>query len=89
MHWDGTVSFGNILTILTTLVGLIAGGVRIAFHLQRSSDAMNNLASITERLQHAIENQDNRLHTLETEQIIQKEVSKRIGTLGPVVQVNK
>lgn len=89
MHWDGTVSFGNILTILTTLVGLIAGGVRIAFHLQRSSDAMNNLASITERLQHAVENQDNRLHTLETEQIIQKEVSKRIGTLGPVVQVNK
>jgi hypothetical protein len=89
MHWDGTVSFGNILTILTTLVGLIAGGVRIAFHLQRSSDAMNNLASITERLQHAVEHQDNRLHILETEQIIQKEVSKRIGTLGPVVQVNK
>lgn len=89
MHWDGTVSFGNILTILTTLVGLIAGGVRIAFHLQRSSDAMNNLASITERLQHAVESQDNRLHTLETEQIIQKEVSKRMGAVGPVVQVNK
>ncbi len=89
MHWDGTVTFGNILTILTTLIGLIAGGIRIAFHLQRSSDAMNNLAAITERLQHAVESQDSRIGNLETEQTIQKEVAKRMSGVGPVVQVNK
>lgn len=89
MHWDGTITFGNLLTILTTLGGLVIGGVRIAFHLQRSSDAMNNLAAITERMQHAVETQDSRLRNLETEHLIQKEVSKRMAMLGPVVQVNK
>lgn len=89
MHWDGTVSFGNLLTILTTIIGLIAGGLKIAFHLQRSSDAMNNLAVITERLQHAVEMQDTRISGLETEQTIQKEVAKRMSSMGPVVQVNK
>ena len=89
MHWDGTVSFGNLLTILTTLIGLVAGGVRIAFHLQKSSDAINNLAAITERLQRAVEHQESRIVSLETEQTIQKEVAKRIAGVNPVVQVIK
>jgi adenylate kinase len=84
MHWDGTISFGNVLTILTTLIGLMAGGLKIAFHLQRSSDAMNNLAVITERLQHAVENQDSRLLSLETEREIQREVTKRMHSPNPM-----
>lgn len=78
MHWDGTITFGNILTILTTIAGLIIGGVKIAFHLERSSNAMNSLAEITERLQSAVEGQDSRIITLENERVIQTEVSKRI-----------
>ncbi len=81
MHWDGTITFGNILTILSVFIGLVGGGVRIAFHLQKSSDAMNNLAAITERLQHAVEQQDSRIITLETEQIIQKEVKARMDVI--------
>ncbi len=78
MHWDGTITFGNILTILSVFIGLVGGGVRIAFHLQKSSDAMNNLAAITERLSQAVESQDSRIITLETEQKIQTEVKKRM-----------
>jgi hypothetical protein len=89
MHWDGTISFGNVLTICTTLIGLMAGGWKIALHLQRSSDAMNNLAAITERLQHSVQEQDGRLRSLETEQEIQREVSKRVSAQTPVVQVNR
>ncbi len=89
MHWDPTISFGNIITILGMLAGLLVGGWKIAIHLQRSSDAMNNLAAITERLQQAVEQQDTRIGTLETEQTIQKEVAKRLSSVGPVVQVNK
>ena len=84
MHWDGTLSLGNILTILATFGGLVGGGVRIAFHLQKSSDAMNNLAAITERLQHAVEQQDSRLVTLETENKIEKEVAVRMNKLSEV-----
>lgn len=89
MHWDGTITFGNALTILTTLFGLIIGGAKIAMHLQRSSDAMNNMAAIIERMQESMQQHDNRLSLLETEQAIQKEVSNRMSKLGNVVQVNK
>lgn len=90
MHWDGTITFGNALTILTTLVGLVIGGFKIAVHLQRSSDAMNNMAAIIERMQQSVQDQDARLSSLEKEQDIQKEVSRRMGHLpGNVVQVNK
>ena len=83
MHWDGTVSVGNVITILMTLGGLMLGGFKIAVHLQRSSEAMNNLAAITERLQHAVEKQDSRIVTLETENVIRAEVEKRIGEHRP------
>ena len=89
MHWDGTITFGNALTILTTLVGLVLGGFKIAVHLQHSSDATNNLAAITERMQESINDHDSRIGTLETEQRIEKEVARRVGHNGPVVQVNK
>ena len=89
VNWDGTITFGNVLTIATTLIGLVGGGFKIAFHLQRSSDALNNLAAITERLQESTDKHDNRISHLETEQEIQREVSKRLGAMNPVVQVNK
>ena len=79
MHWDGSVSLGSILTICTTLFGLILGGVRIAFHLQKSSDAMNNLAAITERLQLAVEKQDSRLYTLETARAVAAAIDKYVA----------
>jgi hypothetical protein len=79
MHWDGTVSLGSILTICTTLFGLILGGVRIAFHLQKSSDAMNNLASITERLQKAVEKQDGRLYSLEAAHAVAVAIDKYVA----------
>ena len=45
---------------------------------------MNNLAAITERLQHAVEQQDSRLVTLETENKIEKEVAVRMNKLSEV-----
>jgi len=78
MHWDGSVSLGSILTICTTLFGLMIGGLRIAFHLQKSSDAMNNLAAITERLQLAVEKQDGRIYSLETDRAVATGIAKYI-----------
>lgn len=79
MHWDPTFSVGNLLTILVTLAGLMLGGFRIAVHLQRSSDAVNNLAAITERMQNGFDEHDRRINTVENELTIQREVTKRVA----------
>lgn len=79
MHWDATFSIGNLLTIVCTFMGLIVGGFRIAVHLQRSSDAVNNLAAITERMQKGFDLHDERITAVENELTIQREVTKRVA----------
>lgn len=79
MHWDATFSIGNLLTIIATFAGLIVGGFRIAVHLQRSSDAVNNLASITARMQKGFDEHDQRINAVENELAIQREVTKRVA----------
>jgi hypothetical protein len=101
MHWDNTLSIGNIISACMILAALLIAFSKfvassdkkltaITNSLKESamsqsaalalvSAATNNLAAITERLQVAVEKQDSRILTLETEQKIQKEVHKRLA----------
>ena len=84
MHFDTTISLGNILTALAML-GTVAVAInrhnmttlKLASSMEANSNATNNLAAITERLQRAVELQDSRLVHLETEQRISAEVAKQ------------
>ena len=61
MHWDGTVSLGNILTIPRPPSAVwLEGEFELRFICKKAQTPMNNLAAITERLQHAVEQQDSR-----------------------------
>ena len=79
MHWDPSISVGNLLTIAAMVSSILIGGYKIALHLERSSAAMNNLAAITERLQKAVELQDSRIMTLEKSDAVDAEVRRRMG----------
>ena len=101
MHWDNTLSIGNIISACMILAALLIAFSKFVASSDKKftalttalkesamsqsaalalvSAATNNLAAITERLQIAVEKQDSRILTLETEQIIRKEVGARLA----------
>jgi hypothetical protein len=86
MHWDATISIGNVLTALAMIAGMLLAfnrhsiaAIKLAASIEANSNATNNLAAITQKLQLAVEAQDSRLVSLETEQKIAAEVERRLG----------
>lgn len=86
MHWDGAVSIGNVLTFVGMMAALLWGfnqfTNRHSAAITQITDALNNMAHITDGLQKAVEKQNGRLARVETELLIRGEVEKRLASLG-------
>jgi Tfp pilus assembly protein PilO len=47
LHWDGTVTAGNVLTALTLMIGLFAWGMRLEGRVDRQEDRQQRFETIT------------------------------------------
>jgi hypothetical protein len=88
MHWDGSISVGNILTFLG-MVAFILGAANRFMGQQKEqhqavTTAVNNLSAITSRLDSAVQTQNGRLAKVETELAIRKEVERRLAALAAI-----
>lgn len=83
MRWDGTVSIGNLISIAVTLVAVVMAVLKFvsnnnliqAAHTADNlalTNATNNLAAITERMQRALEHQGSQLDTVKATQSADK-----------------
>lgn len=79
MHWDATISIGNVLTALAMIAGTLLAFNRHSIAAIKLAASIEALAAITQKLQLAVEAQDSRLVSLETEQKIAAEVERRLG----------
>jgi hypothetical protein len=79
MHWDATISIGNVLTALAMIAGMLLAFNRHSIAAIKLAASIEALAAITQKLQLAVEAQDSRLVSLETEQKIAAEVERRLG----------
>lgn len=93
MHWDGSISMGNILTLVGMLIGLfITFNKFVSGHKEANislTGAVNNLSAITKALQDAIkqqndaiEKQSTRLSLVEKTIAVNDEVDRRMTMLG-------
>lgn len=85
MHWDGSVSIGNVLTGATALAWILIALSRYASsHKVESATtaaAINNLAAITQDLRKEVQTQNGRLARVETTLAVREEVDKRMAAL--------
>jgi hypothetical protein len=83
MHWDPSISFGNVITMTGLLITLImvfykfVSGIRKDGLVQANAmlmqtNATNNLAAIIERMQHAAEHQGLQLDAIKSAQMSDK-----------------
>lgn len=95
MHWDGSISMGNVLTFAGMLIALIVAFNKFVSGHKESSitltNAVNNLSTITKSLQDAIEkqntkidSQNTRLSMVEKTIAVNDEVDRRMMMLGYV-----
>lgn len=86
MHWDGTISVGNLLTIIVGLAGVLMAFWRFtvaqAKHTNETTLAVNNLAMITDRLEQAVALQNGRVAKLEIAKAVNEQVETRLAALG-------
>lgn len=50
LAWEGKITFGNVLTIVTTVVGLIAGYVTLVQSVATSAEAVKAIPAIQSRV---------------------------------------
>jgi uncharacterized protein YlxW (UPF0749 family) len=88
MHWDSSVSIGNVLTVLAFLAGIfVAFNKFVSSHnsaVMSITAAVNNLSAICDRLQHSVEAQNTRLTSVENRLEIETEVQKRLAALKEI-----
>ena len=86
MHWDGSVSVGNILTFLGMVAFFLGAAHRFAAQQKEQhhtmTAALNNLSAITDNLQRAVATQNGRLVNVETRIKVEDEVARRLLALG-------
>lgn len=86
MHWDGTISVGNLLTIAVGLAGVLMAFWRFtvtqAKHTLESTAAINNLAAITDRLEKAVALQNGRVAKLEIAKAVDEGIEARLAGIG-------
>ena len=86
MHWDGSVSVGNILTFLGMVAFILGAANRFAGQQKEQhlavTNAVNNLSAITDNLQKAVAVQNGRLVSVETRIKVEDEVARRLLALG-------
>lgn len=85
MHWDGSISFGNILTLLGMLGAMFWGfGQFTSRHtdaIGKITNAINNLSAIMDRLDKQVAIQNGRLVKVETIVAVREEVDRRIALM--------
>ena len=85
MHWDGSVSVGNILTFLGMVAFILGAANRFAGQQKEQhlamTNAVNNLSAITDSLQKAVQTQNGRLAKVETRLEVEDQVSRRLAAL--------
>ena len=83
MHWDGTISVGNVLTFIGIIGAILLAFNRFTLKQERHSiettAAVNNLAAITDNLQKAVSVQNGRLAKVEITLAVNEEVEKRMA----------
>lgn len=88
MHWDGTISVGNLLTIIVGLAGVLMAFWRFtvtqAKHTNETTLAINNLAMITDSLQKAVSVQNGRVAKLEIAKAVDEGIEARLAAMGGV-----
>lgn len=47
LHWDGTITAGNVLIAVPLLVGLLAWGLRLEGRVDRTEDRQNRFENLT------------------------------------------
>ena len=92
MHWDGSISLGTVLSLMAIMVTMGFGFHKFLQHqkqeyaVQRESHAMmtaalNNLSTITDRLDKAVQTQNGRLLKVETTLAVREEVDRRMSLM--------
>jgi hypothetical protein len=83
MHWDSSVSIGNVLTF----IGMVCLGLAAFLAFMRKHDraiqSIDNLSGITDGLQKTIAIQNGRLAKVETKVAIREEVERRMTLMEP------
>lgn len=87
MHFDGTISIGNILTSIGIIGAILVAfnrfTVKQAEHNLTTTNAINNLSSITDGMQKAVTLQNGRIAKLEISSAVAAEVERRISHANP------
>lgn len=86
MHWDSSVSLGNIVSLIALLGAMVVGfNVFVTRHntaIALITAAINNLSAVTDRLEKAVQVQNGRLVKVETVLAVREEVDRRMSALG-------
>ena len=86
MHWDGSVSIGNVLTLIAMLCAMGIGYAKfIERHtsaITRITAALDNLSLTTGDLKEAVQVQNGRLVKVETALAVEAEVDRRMSRLS-------
>lgn len=86
MHWDGSISVGNILTFIGIVAAILLAFNRFTVRHETSiasmTTALNNLSHITDTLSGDVKIQNGRLAKVETTLAVQDGVRAALTALG-------